>query len=103
MVLYNVTINVDDNLHDEWLEWMLNVHIPMVMDSGMFISYKMFRLVSRLPEETGTTYSIQYFLDNMDKYDIYHTVYAPDLQQETIIRFGDMAGITAFRTVLEEV
>ncbi|MEO8448027.1 MAG: DUF4286 family protein, partial [bacterium] len=28
MILYNVTVNVDDSVHDEWLEWMKTIHIP---------------------------------------------------------------------------
>ena len=103
MILYNVTINVEDQLHDEWLDWMLNEHIPKVMQTGMFRSYKMFRIIGRLPEETGTTYSIQYFADTLDKYDIYREVYAPTLQQQSLDRFGAANMPMAFRTVLEEV
>ena len=103
MILYNVTINVEDQLHDEWLEWMLNTHIPKVMEAGMFRTYKMFRLISRQPEETGTTYSIQYFADSLEKYDIYREVYAPALQQQMLERFGASNLPVAFRSVLEEV
>ena len=104
MILYNVTINVEDDLHDEWLDWMLNEHIPKVMETGMFRTYKMFRIISRISEEeTGTTYSIQYFADTLEKYDIYREVYAPTLQQQTLDRFGTSNLPMAFRTVLEEV
>ena len=104
MVLYNVTMNVEDDLHDEWLDWMLNEHIPKVMETGMFRTYKMFRIISRISEEeTGTTYSIQYFADSLDKYDIYREVYAPALQQQTLERFGADSMPMAFRTILEEV
>jgi len=101
MILYNVTINIDDESHDEWLEWMLNVHIPKVLDTGLFRSWKMFRVITRFDEETGTTYSVQYMLDNLDKYDMYRTLYAPTLQQETFDKYGER--FTAFRTLLEEV
>jgi len=103
MILYNVTINVEDQQHDEWLEWMLNIHIPKVMESGMFISYKMFRLISRQPGETGTTYSVQYSSESMEKFDIYREVYAPALQQQTLDKFGASNLPVAFRSVLEEV
>jgi hypothetical protein len=101
MILYNVTINIEDGSHDAWLRWMQKEHIPQVMDSGMFLSYKMFRLVSRFEDETGTTYSIQYFAESLEKYEIYKEVYAPMLQQETEKRFGGK--FAAFRTILEEV
>ena len=41
MVLYNVTINIDYAVHDEWLDWMKNVHIPDVMNTGLFIDCKL--------------------------------------------------------------
>jgi len=103
MILYNVTINVEDALHDEWLEWMVNEHIPKVMKTGMFPSNKIFRIISRLPEETGTTYSFQYFANSIEDYEIYRTVYSPVLQQESLERFGEENLPLAFRTVLEEV
>ncbi len=103
MILYNVTINVEENLHDEWLDWMIHEHIPNVMRTNMFIDYKMYRIISRLPEETGTTYSIQYHASGIENYEIYRAVYAPVLQQQTLERFGEFNVPMAFRTVLEEV
>ncbi|MGQ3086877.1 DUF4286 family protein, partial [Flavobacterium sp.] len=30
MIIYNVTINIDDSVHDKWLTWMMEKHIPEV-------------------------------------------------------------------------
>jgi hypothetical protein len=104
MILYNLTINIEDELHDEWLEWLLNEHIPNVLATGMFESYRMFKVLNRFPEETGTTYSIQYMLKNMADYELYRTMYSPALQDETLERFGDrISKIVTFRTLLEEI
>ena len=101
MILYNVTINVDDESHDEWIDWMQNVHIPMVIDTGMFLSHKMFWLLTRFDDETGTTYSVQYQLKDLESFEKYRTEFAPALQQETMKKFGDR--FNAFRTIMEEV
>ena len=101
MILYNVTINVEDDIHDEWLAWMLNEHIPAVIATGLFQSYRMFKLLTRFEEETGTTYSVQYHLDNIDKYEEYRQTFAPALQKETIDKWGER--FLAFRTLMEEV
>gem|GEM_PF-5619184 len=29
-ILYNVTINIDHNTSEEWLQWMKSTHIPDV-------------------------------------------------------------------------
>ena len=99
MILYNVTINVDLEVHDEWLEWMKEVHIPDVMATGLFEESKIFRIHTGEDEEN--TYSIQYFCKSIDDYETYQKEHAPRLQQEHSEKYKDK--FTAFRTILEEV
>jgi hypothetical protein len=101
MILYNVTINIDDSIHDEWMLWMLNEHIPQVLDTGMFRNYRMFKVLTRQDEESGTTYCIQYFADTMSDYNFYIEEYAPKFRAETERKFSGK--YVAFRTLLEEV
>jgi hypothetical protein len=101
MILYNVTVNVEDGIHDEWLKWMRTKHIPDVMRTGMFEENRMFKLLSKFEGEKGTTYSIQYFAESMRHYEKYQSEYAPKLQKETAERYGNK--IVAFRTLLQEV
>lgn len=68
MILYNVTINIDSSVHDEWLEWMKSKHIPDVLATGLFIDNKIFRIITDDNEE-GSTYSIQYYLNSMNDYE----------------------------------
>lgn len=100
MILYNVTINVEDSVHDDWLHWMKHVHIPDVLATGLFIESRFLRVLSTEKGE-GHTYSVQYFLDSMVHYEIYVREHAPRLQQETISRYRDK--FVAFRTLLETV
>ena len=37
MIVYNVTVNIDKNIVDDWLTWMKEIHIPEVMKTGFFI------------------------------------------------------------------
>ena len=59
MIIYNVTINIDDSVHNEWLEGMKSEHIPQVLATGKF---KEARLTKVLVEEEqgGVTYSSQF-------------------------------------------
>ena len=59
MIIYNVTINIDAEVHDEWLKWMLEKHIPAVLATGLFIESRMSRMLIE-EEGDGITYSIQY-------------------------------------------
>lgn len=100
MVLYNVTIGIDTDAEEEWLNWMKNKHIPAVMDTGMFLEYKMFKVLSQ-EEEQSVSYSVQYFAQTVDKVVEYLNNYAPKLVEEHRSRYKDKH--VAFRTLLEEV
>lgn len=99
MIIYNVTINVEDDVHDDWLKWMKAHHIPDVMKTNCFIENKMCRVL--VNEEQGTTYSIQYTAPDMDTYEKYKREYAPRLQKEVQDRYPNK--FVSFRTLLEIV
>lgn len=101
MIIYNVTINVEDEVNHEWLNWMRSIHIPQVMQTGLFTEYRFSKLLTRQHDETGTTYVIQYLCRNMNDYDLYQAEHAPALQQETQKHFGGK--FVAFRTIMESV
>lgn len=101
MILYNVTVNVDDNIHQEWVQWMKKTHIPEVMATGKFVDYKMFKVITRQPDETGVTYSIQYFAKTLADYESYKSDFGPALQIKTMQKYGD--SLMAFRTLLETI
>jgi phosphoribosylamine-glycine ligase len=98
MYIYNVTVNVEESIHEAWLSWMKNKHIQEVLNTQKFQSA---RLVKVLVEEDmgGTTYSVQYFTDSREKLDAYYLEDAPRLREEGMRLFGDK--MLAFRTELE--
>ena len=100
MILYNVTVNIENDVEDEWLAWMKNDHIPKVLATGQFVDHKIYRLIGEIPNN-GTTYSIQYFASSMQQIDTYLTKFATKLRDEHIQKFKDKH--VAFRTVLELV
>lgn len=96
MYIYNVTVNIEDSAHDEWLQWMKETHIPDVMDTGLFLGNRMMQVM--VEEESGITYSIQYEVKDMETLRLYHEVYAEKLQQDALEKFEGK--FVAFRTVL---
>ena len=101
MILYNVTVNVEDGVHKDWLKWMKEIHIPDVMKTGMFSENKILKLLSKLPDEEGTTYAIQYFCKSLEDLENYQQNFAPKLQEDHTKRYGNK--VIAFRTILEVV
>lgn len=102
MLLYNVTVSVDQRVETEWLRWMKSEHIPEVMATGMFTMHRICRLVQPEPQpEEGITYAIQYYCDSQEQLNRYFREFAPALQQVHAVKFGQHTA--AFRTVLEIV
>jgi hypothetical protein len=100
MIIYNVTVNIDDTVHHEWLMWMKTSHIPKVIATGSFTKYRILRVLPD-DESEGCTYSIQYYCKDLETYHQYQSQYAEELQKEHMMRFRDK--FVAFRTLLEEV
>jgi hypothetical protein len=100
MLLYNVTVTIDLDAHEDWRRWMLETHIPDVMITGMFISYRFNRLIGH--EHTDSEiYSIQYAVKDMAHLVRYQNEFAPALQQEHRARYEGKYAV--FRTVMEVI
>jgi hypothetical protein len=97
MIIYNVTINIDSDIHVEWLNWMKAVHIPEVMATNCFTESRICKIIG--DEETGINYAIQYTAQSMDQYEKYKAKYAPELQKKVTDKYPGK--FVAFRTLLE--
>ncbi len=100
MILYNVTVNVEQDIAVEWLKWMREEHIPKVLETGYFIENKVFRLLNET-ENDGQTYSVQYFAQNLHDLEMYLNNHAPALIAAHNDRYKYKH--VAFRTVMEFV
>jgi hypothetical protein len=97
MYIYNVTINIDESVHLEWLTWM-ETHIPEVLNTGKFSAAK---LTEVLVEEDmgGRTYSIQYTANTKEDLENYYKYDAERLRAEGLKKFSDK--MLSFRTELK--
>jgi len=100
MIIYNITVNIDDSAHDEWLEWMKTEHIAKVLGTGKF-EKATFSQVLVEEDMGGKTYSIQYRSYSREALDAYYKEDADRLRQEGAKKFADK--MLAFRTELEIV
>ena len=98
MIIYNVTVNIDESIHDEWLAWMMEEHIPQIMETGKFYKAKIVKVLV-VEEMGGTTYAIQYFTEDKETLEAYYREDAPKLREAGHKRFGDK--MLAFRTEME--
>lgn len=100
MIIYNVTINIDESVHQQWLDWMQKKHINEVLSTGKFFKAKFIKVLVE-EEMGGITYSVQYFAHNKDLLNLYYKEDAERLRTEGFKLFGDK--MLAFRTELEVI
>ena len=100
MFIYNVTTNIEESVHDQWLKWMLEIHIPDVLATGKFLSAKMCKV---LVEEDmgGITYSVQFTVPNKETLQAYMAEDAPKLREDSLRLFPNK--FVSFRTELEVI
>jgi len=99
MILYNVTSSIDPDVAEEWLEFMRDIHMPEVMDTGFFLTSQLCRLLNE--EDNGITYAAQYYGLSLEQLEQYQELCAPALRASMESRFGGR--YVSFRTVLEVV
>ena len=97
MIIFNTTVNVENSVKEEWLQWMKTQHIPRVMETGFFIENMVCKVM--VNEEQGTTYSIQYTCKSVADYEEFSALHAPRLQKEVAEKYGEKC--VSFQTLLE--
>ena len=82
MYIYNVTINIDESIHDEWLDWMKKRHIPAMLATGKFTKALMTRV--QVEEEMGgISYSVQYRTESKELLQKYYQEDADTLRAQS--------------------
>jgi hypothetical protein len=97
MLVYNITYAVSHEIHEEWMTWMKGIHIPEVMSTGLFSSFKVLRLLE-VDEQEGLTFAVQFHADTEEQYRRYIAEHAPALRLAATRQWGDQ--VMGFRTLM---
>ena len=100
MIVYNVTLVVHEDLETEFLSWLKDIHLQEVLDTGMFLEGRLFKVIEDPDLKGYNSVAVQYRLESWDHYYTYRDQHAEKLQQKTKDLFGDK--VLSFRTFLEE-
>ncbi|SDE45044.1 protein of unknown function [Mucilaginibacter pineti] len=99
MIVYNDTIIVEEAIHEEWLKWIKDVHIPAIMATGLFSSYRILTVVDS-PNE-GVTYCIQYNADTIEQFQQFYMNHLHSFQSIHQERYAER--FVMFNTLMKEV
>ncbi|HTB99808.1 MAG TPA: DUF4286 family protein [Ferruginibacter sp.] len=100
MFIYNITTKVTWTIHDEWIEWMKEIHTLEVVNTGCFTNVTILRLLD-IDENEGPTYAVQYLAESKALYNRYIEKFAPTFRQELFDKWGD--NFIAFRSLMQVV
>ncbi len=98
MYIYNVTINIEESIQNEWLKWIQEKHIPDMLSTGKFMKALMTQVMVN-EEMGGLTYSIQYTCKSKEVLEKYYREDAEKFQKEALQLFSNK--FVAFRTELD--
>lgn len=100
MFIYNVTIKLEESIHEQWLHWMVNQHIPEMVATGCFTNGKILRLLE-IDDEEGPTYAIQFTAESKANYNRYIEKFAAEMRHRSFDKWGNR--FIAFRSVMQVV
>ena len=97
MIIYNVTIYIDQSIHKEWLIW-IREQIGRVLETGKFEKATFSRVLVE-DNSREITYSVQYKSYSREALDTYYKESADKLRKKGQERFGEK--MLTFRTELQ--
>lgn len=100
MLLYNITVGIDNEIEETWLAWIKEDFLPRIMGTGLFSDSKVYKILHD-DNEGSTSYSIQLFAERIQNINFYLQAHAPGLIEEHRQKFINRHVV--FQTLLEEV
>ena len=101
MILYGITINIERQIHEQWIEWMKTQHVPAVLGCGLIQDSKILKLLNEEDGNPGVTYSFQYFFKDLNALQKFQEEFEPGL--DTILYSKYRNSLVDFRTILEVI
>ena len=96
-IIYNVTTAVSHQVHEEWLQWMQEIHIPEVLGTGCFFKHQLVKILET-DESEGYTYAVQYYAASQAAYEEYISTYANNFRKAISQKWGEQ--VLSFRTLM---
>ena len=99
MIIYNETFIVEESIAPNWLIWIKDNHIPAILGTGFFDSYKVMTVLDS-PNE-GITYCFQYYTDSIERYSPFYYTHREKFHQLHNAQFENQ--FVLFTTLMETV
>lgn len=99
MLLYNITIIIEEKEAQHWKEWMTKTHIPQLITNTKFESHKFYEILDS-PNE-GLSYSIQLLADNESQLAHFRDNFEQDFIAQMYANYPNK--LLAFSTLMKHI
>ena len=100
MYTVNITTKVDNGFEEDWLEWQKNVHIPGLMDTACFESYRLYQLLEQ-DDTDGKIFVLQLVANTKENYGIFSNRYEHKFKNDSFLKWGEKC--LEFRSLLQNI
>lgn len=97
MILYNITVIIEEGIETDWLKWINESFIPDALSSNLLVSSRLLKVLDS-PNE-GITYCLQFIADNIENYDEFKNLHAAVLLDAYTAEFKNKS--VFFSSVME--
>ena len=100
MYTLNITSKVENDINEDWLSWQKEEHIPAIMETGCFQSFRFHQLIEQ-EESEGKTYVLQLVAGSPEKYREFIDIFEESLKVSCFSKWGE--NYFEFRSLLQNI
>jgi hypothetical protein len=87
MIDYIVEVAVQEQFVQNWQDWMIEEHIPEVMNTGLFLTFNFHTIIE---DNIETKFQIRYRSQSLKNFRLYQSTFAKELQLKHLELFGSV-------------
>jgi hypothetical protein len=96
MIYYYVQLTIDTKVQTDWIQWMMETHIPEVVATGHFEKCYFQQIIDPLPTADKVSFLVIYECESLESLRKYSENDAPRLMEEHEKKFGGSFSVNRF-------
>lgn len=98
MIVYTLTANIDEDISEEWLQFMRNEVLLFIQETQLVLEHKIFKVLN---DNEGVTYTFQFYFKDPFVYKLFFTEHHKKFAQ-MLNNYGHPK-VAYFNTLLQQL
>lgn len=100
MIIFNTTFHVEESIHNEFIEYMLQIYIPICTKSGLLNSPRLARIFGK-EEDEGISYAMEFTAKDLFTFEKWNKEESGNIYTLLMDNFKEK--IIGFSTVMQTI